>query len=350
MSHFLDYTGLQAFWTKAKQWVLDQLSVHRATVVQTLTTGTQIGTVDGTALYAPTGGASGDYVAKTGDTMTGDLRAPAYYVGNTVNKTTSVTTDTDGTMFLESFVQGPNDATTYGSILRIKADDNNPYYRHFMNDQWGPWRKVMLEDTCPFPVGGIYISVDSANPSTIWGGTTWEAVASGRFLVGASSTYSAGSTGDPVHHHPTAGHTLTAAESGVPAHSHVVPKHSHTYTRPTVSSSGAVTNGITGGSHRHASKIYGGGSTTASGFDYTYGGLARKYDGGDGDFIYNSTHTHNLPNHTHTLTGGGVAEKAAFNTENNTAANAASSHSHGDTGDVMAIPPWFGVYMWKRTA
>lgn len=110
MSHFLDYTGLQELWTKIKQWIAAR------------------------------------FVDKTGDTMTGDLRAPAYYVGDTVNKTTSVTTDTDGTMFLESFVQGPHDETTYGSIIRLKADEINPHYRHHMNGQWGPWKKILVED------------------------------------------------------------------------------------------------------------------------------------------------------------------------------------------------------------
>lgn len=44
-----------------------------------------------------------------------------------------------------------------------------------------------------YPVGSIYMSVNSTNPSTLFGGT-WERI-QGRFLLGASSSYTAGSTG-----------------------------------------------------------------------------------------------------------------------------------------------------------
>lgn len=44
-----------------------------------------------------------------------------------------------------------------------------------------------------YPVGSIYLSVNSTNPGTLFGGT-WEAI-EGRFLVAADSTFIAGSTG-----------------------------------------------------------------------------------------------------------------------------------------------------------
>lgn len=49
-----------------------------------------------------------------------------------------------------------------------------------------------------YPVGSIYISVNSTNPSTIFGGT-WEQLKD-RFLLGAGSTYSAGNTGGEATH------------------------------------------------------------------------------------------------------------------------------------------------------
>lgn len=55
-----------------------------------------------------------------------------------------------------------------------------------------------------YPVGSIYISVNNVNPSVLFGGT-WEQIQD-RFLLGAGSTYSAGSTGGE------ANHTLTQAE------------------------------------------------------------------------------------------------------------------------------------------
>lgn len=55
-----------------------------------------------------------------------------------------------------------------------------------------------------YPVGSIYISVNNVNPSVLFGGT-WEQIKD-RFLLGAGSTYSAGSTGGE------ANHTLTQSE------------------------------------------------------------------------------------------------------------------------------------------
>lgn len=48
---YLDNNGLSHLWSKIKNLV----SSHTATVTQTLTSGTEIGSVDGTKLYAPSG-------------------------------------------------------------------------------------------------------------------------------------------------------------------------------------------------------------------------------------------------------------------------------------------------------
>lgn len=63
-----------------------------------------------------------------------------------------------------------------------------------------------------YPVGAIYISANNVNPSVLFGGT-WEQVQD-RFLLGAGSTYSAGSMGGE------ANHTLTIDE--MPRHNHEV--------------------------------------------------------------------------------------------------------------------------------
>ena len=59
-----------------------------------------------------------------------------------------------------------------------------------------------------YPVGSIYMNVNSTNPGTLFGGT-WEQI-QGRFLLGMSSSYPAGSQGGE------ATHTLT--ESEMPSH------------------------------------------------------------------------------------------------------------------------------------
>ena len=70
-----------------------------------------------------------------------------------------------------------------------------------------------------YPVGSIYMSVNSTSPETLFGGT-WERL-SNRFLVGAGATYSAGSTGgSATHSHTTGDHTLTIDE--IPSHDHTV--------------------------------------------------------------------------------------------------------------------------------
>lgn len=61
-----------------------------------------------------------------------------------------------------------------------------------------------------YPIGSIYMNVNSTNPGTLFGGT-WEQI-QGRFLLGMSSSYPAGSQGGE------ASHTLTIAE--MPSHGH----------------------------------------------------------------------------------------------------------------------------------
>lgn len=61
-----------------------------------------------------------------------------------------------------------------------------------------------------YPIGSVYINVGDVNPAILFGGT-WERLG-GRFLLGADSTYAAGSTGGE------AAHTLTVDE---------MPKHNH---------------------------------------------------------------------------------------------------------------------------
>ena len=94
------------------------------------------------------------------------------------------------------------------------------------------WLKYgAAQPDCPFPIGGVYISIASTNPSSIWGGTTWEQFAKGKTLVGCdaddSDFSSAGKTGGEKTH------TLTTDE--IPAHGHGM-AHTHSYTGPNTAS------------------------------------------------------------------------------------------------------------------
>ena len=61
-----------------------------------------------------------------------------------------------------------------------------------------------------YPVGAVYITFDTANPSTLFGGT-WTKV-EGKFLLGSSSSYALNTTGGEETH--------TLSESEIPIHSH----------------------------------------------------------------------------------------------------------------------------------
>lgn len=68
-----------------------------------------------------------------------------------------------------------------------------------------------------YPVGSVYMSTSSTSPETLFGGS-WSQIKD-RFLVGAGSSYGAGSTGGSSSHaHTTGGHTLSGYE--IPSHNH----------------------------------------------------------------------------------------------------------------------------------
>ena len=150
-----------------------------------------------------------------------------------------------------------------------------------------------------YPVGSIYMSMNSTNPTELFGGT-WEQIAQGRCLIGAgtgtdsrseSKTFTAGATGGEYNH------VLTVGE---------MPSHSH----------GASSSWT--GDHNHVwySGPYGssGNSTSAD----AAGIGANSY----------SHNTLSAGSHSHTIT------------INNTGSNTAHNN----------IQPYLAVYYWKRTA
>lgn len=166
-----------------------------------------------------------------------------------------------------------------------------------------------------YPIGAIYMSVNNTSPADLFGGQ-WMRI-SGRFLLAADTTYTAGSTGG------AAKHTLTAAE--LPAHSHSLNNHTHTVPAHTHA---ATTSSA--GAHAHTLPRWKYATPTAGGSGY----LAQ----GSKDSSYT---TSNAGAHTHNVT---VANKPAFNT-------AAASGNTGNTGSGTAfptMPPYLAVYMWKR--
>lgn len=150
-----------------------------------------------------------------------------------------------------------------------------------------------------YPVGSIYMSVNATSPQELFGGT-WEKLED-RFLVGASATYTAESTGGE------ATHKLTEAE---------MPTHTH-------SGSGSTNSA---GSHRHSLDDRWTGSVSSGSWlargsgspDYCWGPTSRTINT-DSD----GSHSHSV-----SLSIG----------------NAGSGQPHNN------MPPYLAVYMWKRTA
>lgn len=145
---------------------------------------------------------------------------------------------------------------------------------------------------CIFPIGSIYMSVNSTNPSTYFGGT-WTAWGTGRVPVGIDSSQSefntvektGGSKEVQSHTHSV---SLTSASSG--SHTHTIPVQDKAGLNGTVTNKYIIT---TGSSNRLS------GGAQAAGA------------------------------HTHKVSG--------------------NTGSYG-SGNSKNLPPYIVCYMWKRTA
>lgn len=169
-----------------------------------------------------------------------------------------------------------------------------------------------------YPVGSIYMSVNSTSPADLFGGT-WEQLKD-RFLLAAGDSYSAESTGGE------ATHTLTVSE---------LPSHNHS------------------------------GSTGSSGNHYHYVNQQDIYGNLYADTISDGSRLWWHDNH-HNVGSGGAGMGGWRGDRNNKSmimripghnTNSNGSHTHsfttGSTGSGSAhnnMPPYLAVYMWKRTA
>lgn len=164
-----------------------------------------------------------------------------------------------------------------------------------------------------YPVGSIYISIDSANPSTKFGGT-WVRFANGKTLIGVDESNTEWfasaevSKGNWTHTHNF-------------SHTHGVPgaNHSHGYGSLHADINFAGTSGT-----RY--RTYSGGFTPNE----------RKADGGAG---YNYSSWCNEAVQVEGSTGATTPNAVTTN-----------SQSTSTTASSTAVPPYVTVYMWKRTA
>lgn len=148
-----------------------------------------------------------------------------------------------------------------------------------------------------YPVGSIYMSVNSTSPTTLFGGS-WTQLQD-RFLIGASSTYSNGTTGGAT--------TVTLTKEQMPSHTHKFTGSSSTTSSDTHSHTVPNTRGDSSGS----------GTKAESWADATASGR---------------TLTTSEDTHYHTVTAAGTNE------------NTGGGQAHNN------MPPYLAVYMWERTA
>lgn len=93
--------------------------------------------------------------------------------------------------------------TDFGSSLPSSLQSNQLFFQTLGSN-------YILDNV--YPVGSIYLSVNSTNPKNLFGGT-WKQI-QGKFLLGMNSSYPAGSTGGE------ATHKLTQGE--MPKHNHII--------------------------------------------------------------------------------------------------------------------------------
>lgn len=79
-----------------------------------------------------------------------------------------------------------------------------------------------------YPIGSIYLSINSTNPSTLFGGT-WERIAKGRTLVGVDENDNDGDFNTVSKTGGEKKHTLTVDE--MPSHKHNLTWENNPYTR-----------------------------------------------------------------------------------------------------------------------
>ena len=200
-----------------------------------------------------------------------------------------------------------------------------------------------LATWCPFPVGAIYMSTTSSNPSTFWTGTTWQAFATGKTIVGIdtsdtdfNSVNKVGGSKEvvltipnlPTHNHTVGDNSHSHTANGVGDHSHTLNDHAH-YLPP----------------HQHATSW---GENNATGYWGNWPG--NNFRGATG--MHNNDNNMFLTSPVDQWTNGaGAVGMSGSGAHSHTINATTHSHTLSNTGSNTAhsnLQPYIVTYIWKR--
>lgn len=185
-----------------------------------------------------------------------------------------------------------------------------------------------------YPVGCVYLSVNGANPATLFGGV-WALWGAGRVPVGVDTSQIGFDTVEEIGGVNTV--TLTAAESGLRAHNHTQNAHNHTQDAHNHTQNA---HNHTQNAHAHSSSTMVPYINTGSTYGHTVGGS--WVFGSVGNPAISSTTATNIA-----TTPTNVAATAA--NQSTTATNVAIEASNAVSAHTN-LQPYITCYMWKRTA
>ena len=171
-----------------------------------------------------------------------------------------------------------------------------------------------LQDTASklYPIGSVYISFNSADPSTLFGGT-WQRLKD-TFLLANGDVYAPNTSGGSA--------TKSITTSNLPSHTHSCGSAgNHTHTRGSMNITGRIGN-VDSTSSSSTGAFYRSG---------TSGELENKGGGADPNVYFD----------------------ASRNWTGSTSSNGSHTHTIGNTGGSIPLnimPPYITVYAWRRTA
>lgn len=192
------------------------------------------------------------------------------------------------------------------------------------NANWQSWTSLL---DAIYPIGSIYMSINSTDPGTLFGGT-WVRLAQGKCIMGldegnawfdrVGSTGSNGNSGNWNHTHNLNSHT-----HGLSSHTHNLSSHTHG-----LSSGWAQINHHDGKfwfAEKSVTAYNSGGSGTATGATVT------------------KSQSEGVPLAGNT---GGPSNNTSGGPSNNTS----GGPSNNNTSSTTVVPPFYCLYVFKRTA